>query len=210
MNAVAAKASAFEQDRCRDTRTLDRATSLLKYGQAFILIHMQNHFELFHLPQRFAVDPAALDNAYREVQNRVHPDKFVGATDTEKRVAMQWATRANEAYQTLKNPFKRAAYLCELNGIDLQIESNTAMPREFLMQQMEWRELLEDAKAALDLAALDKLDSEVRTVRTGQVAHVGQLLDAGDFAAAAQSVRQLMFLEKFGAEVHTAFEKLEG
>ncbi len=171
---------------------------------------MQNHFELFHLPQRFAVDPAALDKAYREVQNQVHPDKFAGATDTEKRVAMQWATRANEAYQTLKNPFKRAAYLCELNGIDLQTESNTAMPREFLMQQMEWREMLEDAKAAADLDALDKLDRELRSMRNDEVAHVGQLLDAGDFAAAAQSVRQLMFLEKFGAEVHAAFEKLEG
>ena len=70
---------------------------------------MQNHFELFHLPQRFAIDMEALDKAYREVQSRVHPDKFSSATDAEKRVAMQWATRANEAYQTLKNPYKRAA-----------------------------------------------------------------------------------------------------
>src|SRR3569623_685438 len=112
---------------------------------------MQNHFDLFHLPQRFAIDTTTLDGASREVQNSVHHDKFVNATDTEKRVAMQWATRANEAYQTLKNPFKRAAYLCELNGIDLQTESNTAMPGEFLMRQMEWREALDDAKAARDL-----------------------------------------------------------
>jgi molecular chaperone HscB len=124
---------------------------------------MQNHFELFHLPQRFAIETEALDRAYREVQNRVHPDKFTNATDTEKRVAMQWATRANEAYQTLKSPFKRAAYLCELNGIDLQTESNTAMPREFLMQQMEWREALEDAKAARDIDALESLEDRTRT-----------------------------------------------
>src|SRR3954462_3060365 len=116
---------------------------------------MQNHFELFHLPQRFAIDTAALDAAYHEVQNQVHPDKFINATDSEKRVAMQWATRANEAYRTLKSPFKRAAYLCELNGIELQTESNTAMPREFLMQQMEWREALEDANAAKDLDGLE-------------------------------------------------------
>jgi DnaJ-domain-containing protein 1 len=77
----------------------------------------------------------------------VHPDKFVNATDAEKRVAMQWATRANEAYQTLKSPQKRAHYLCELNGVDLQTESNTAMPMAFLMQQMEWREALGDARA---------------------------------------------------------------
>src|SRR3990172_4334329 len=100
---------------------------------------MQNHFDLFQLPQHFTIDVGALDVAYHEVQNRVHPDKFVSATDAEKRVAMQWATRANEAYQTLKNPLKRAAYLCELHGIDLQTESNTSMPAAFLMQQMEWR-----------------------------------------------------------------------
>lgn len=171
---------------------------------------MQNHFELFHLPQRFAVDMIALEQAYREVQNRVHPDKFTSATDTEKRVAMQWATRANEAYQTLRNPFKRAAYLCELNGIDLQTESNTAMPREFLMHQMEWREELEDAKATKDIGLLEKLEAEMRQTRNAKVAHIGELLDAHDFAAAAQGVRQLMFLEKFGEEVHSVFEKLEG
>ncbi|OWW23059.1 Fe-S protein assembly co-chaperone HscB [Noviherbaspirillum denitrificans] len=171
---------------------------------------MQNHFDLFHLPQRFAVETEALDSAYREVQNRVHPDKFINATDTEKRVAMQWATRANEAYQTLKNPFKRAAYLCELNGIDLQIESNTTMAREFLMQQMEWREALEDAKAARDIVALENLEADLRKVRKAELEQIGTLLDAGDYEAAAKGVRQLMFLEKFGAEVHAVFEKLEG
>jgi molecular chaperone HscB len=170
---------------------------------------MQNHFELFHLPQRFSIDMDALDQAYRDVQNRVHPDKFVNTSDTEKRVAMQWATRANEAYRTLKSPFKRAAYLCELNGIDLQIESNTAMPRDFLMQQMEWREALEDAKGMKDLDALERLDKELQDSRRDKVAQIGGQLDAQDFATAAQGVRQLMFLEKFGEEVHAAFEKLE-
>lgn len=171
---------------------------------------MQNHFELFQLPQRFAVDMNVLDQVYREVQNRVHPDKFTNATDAEKRVAMQWATRANEAYQTLRNPFKRAAYLCELNGVDLQVESNTAMPREFLMQQMEWREALEDAMAAKDIGALEKLDAEVRKVRSAEIVQIEQVLDAQEFTAAAQGVRQLMFLEKFGEEVQSVFEKLEG
>lgn len=170
---------------------------------------MQNHFELFHLPQRFAVDMAALDRAYREVQSQVHPDRFVNATDAEKRVAMQWATRANEAYQTLRNPFKRAAYLCELNGIDMQVESNTAMPRDFLMQQMEWREALEDARASKDLEALEELETELRTARKSKVERIGELLDAHDYEEAAGGVRQLMFLEKFGAEVHAALEKLE-
>ncbi|MET0319446.1 MAG: Fe-S protein assembly co-chaperone HscB [Duganella sp.] len=170
---------------------------------------MQNHFELFQLPQRFAVDAGALDSAYRDVQSRVHPDKFVNATDAEKRVAMQWATRANEAYQTLKNPQKRAQYLCELNGVDLQTESNTAMPVAFLMQQMDWREALGDARAAKDTGALDTLDRDLRAARKDQLAQIERQLDAGDFAAAAQGVRALMFLEKFGEEVSFAFEAIE-
>ena len=171
---------------------------------------MQNHFELFGLPARFDVDSTALDPAYRDVQGRVHPDRFVNATDAEKRVAMQWATRANEAYQTLKNPQKRAQYLCELNGVDLQTESNTAMPMAFLMQQMEWREALGDARAAKDASVLDELDAQVRGERKTMLAQVGKQLDAGDFDAAAQGVRALMFLDKFGDEVQYAFEAIEG
>src|SRR5476649_1133751 len=170
---------------------------------------MQNHFELFNLQQRFAIDAGALDSAYREVQSRVHPDKFVNATDAEKRVAMQWATRANEAYQTLKNPQKRAQYMCELNGVDLQTESNTAMPMAFLMQQMEWREELGDARAGKDVDALESLDKQLRAERKSHLADIERQLGAGDFHAAAQSVRALMFLEKFGEEVRFAFEAID-
>ncbi len=170
---------------------------------------MQNHFELFQLPARFDVDLTALDAAYREVQGRVHPDRFVNATDAEKRVAMQWATRANEAYQTLKNPQKRAQYLIELNGVDLQTESNTAMPMAFLMQQMEWREALGDARAAKDASALDELDAQVRGERKAMLAQVGRQIDAGEFQQAAEGVRALMFLDKFGDEVQYAFEAIE-
>jgi molecular chaperone HscB len=170
---------------------------------------MQNHFDLFQLPAKFTLDMGALDAAYRDVQGRVHPDKFVNATNAEKRVAMQWATRANEAYQTLKNPQKRARYLCEQNGVDLQTESNTAMPMDFLMQQMEWREALGEAKAARDLEALETLEDEVKSDRRSRLLRIGQQLDAGDFEHAAQGVRALMFLEKFGEEVHRAFEALE-
>jgi molecular chaperone HscB len=170
---------------------------------------MQNHFELFNLPARFDIDLAALDSAYRDVQGRVHPDRFVNATDTEKRVAMQWATRANEAYQTLKNPLKRARYLCELHGIDLQTESNTAMPMDFLMQQMEWRDALGEARAAKDGAALDQLDAQLKRERTTRLAQIARELDGGNYEQAAQDVRALMFLDKFGDEVHYAFEALE-
>ena len=171
---------------------------------------MQNHFELFHLPAKFDIDMAALDAAYRDVQARVHPDRFVNASDAEKRVAMQWATRANEAYQTLRNPQRRAQYLCEINGVDLAIESNTAMPMDFLMQQMEWREALGDARAARDVEALDALDEQLKRERRDRLARIGKELDAGDYEHAAQGVRALMFLDKFGDEVHHAFEALEG
>jgi len=171
---------------------------------------LQNHFELFQLPARFNVDMDALDAAYREVQGRVHPDRFVNATDAEKRVAMQWATRANEAYQTLKHPQKRAQYLIELNGVDLQTESNTAMPMAFLMQQMEWREALGDARAAKDAGALDELDAQLRGERKTMLARVGQQLDAGEYGQAAEGVRALMFLDKFGDEVQYAFEAIDG
>ena len=170
---------------------------------------MQNHFELFNLPARFEIDLSALDAAYREVQGRVHPDRFVGASDTEKRVAMQWATRANEAYQTLKNPLKRARYLVELNGIDLQTESNTAMPMDFLMQQMEWREALGEARAAKNAEALDDIDTQLKRERKERLARIGRELDAANYEQAAQDIRALMFIEKFGDEVHDAFEALE-
>lgn len=167
---------------------------------------MQNHFDLFQLPQQFTLDARALDGAYREVQSRVHPDKFVNATDAEKRVAMQWATRANEAYQTLKDSLKRAAYLCELHGIDLQTESNTSMPVAFLMQQMEWREALDDAASVQDV---DTLRSSVRTAEQEAFARCAQALDqTQDFAAAAREVRALMFLARFADSVEQRAEQL--
>jgi len=171
---------------------------------------MQNHFDLFQLPARFALDQSALDAAYRDVQSQVHPDRYINAGSAEKRVAMQWATRANEAYQTLKSPQKRAQYLCELNGVDLQTESNTAMPVSFLMQQMEWREELGEARAAKDADALDALDRQLRSERKSLLAQVEAQLDAADHINAAQSVRALMFLDKFGEEVRFAFEAIEG
>src|SRR6187402_2990730 len=105
-----------------------------------------DHFQLFDLLPRFALDMAALDHAYRSVQGQVHPDRFAASTAAENRVAMQWATQANEAYRTLKSPLKRAAYLCERAGVPIDAESNTTMPTEFLMQQLHWREALDDAR----------------------------------------------------------------
>src|SRR5512134_737475 len=131
-----------------------------------------DHFELFGLPPRFAIDLDALERAYKEVQAHVHPDRFAAGTAAERRVAMQWATRANEAYTTLRSPQKRAAYLVERAGVPIDAESNTAMPPAFLMQQMEWREALDEARddpATLD--ALRETMSEQRSELIGAIGH---------------------------------------
>ncbi len=170
---------------------------------------MDNHFALFQMPVGFDIDIGQLDAAFRELQGRVHPDRFVSASDAEKRVAMQWATRANEAYQTLKHPLKRAAYLCELHGVDLGIESNTAMPSAFLMQQMEWREALDEARDARDVGALEVLERELAGVRRERLAQLSELFRSGSYQEAGAQVRQLMFLEKFGEDVGRVFEAIE-
>lgn len=162
---------------------------------------MQNHFALFNLPTSFELDRAQLDTAYREVQSTVHPDKFVQAGDAEKRVAMQWATQANEAYQTLKDPLKRATYLCHLNGVDLQTESNTSMPASFLMQQMEWREAFDDARHNNNMTAMLQLEKEVQAGLRAQTANAGVAIASGDFQAAAQDIRACLFLEKFLTDI---------
>ena len=167
---------------------------------------MQNHFDLFQLPQRFDIDMKQLDAAYREIQARVHPDKFVAAGGAEQRVAMQWATRANEAYQTLKSPLKRASYLCELNGVTLQAESNTAMPAAFLMQQMEWREELDEART--DAAALFRLEQQIQQAHSAQLQQIADHLARSDYHAGAQAIRQLMFLEKFSNDLDHIAEHL--
>ena len=169
---------------------------------------MQNHFELFQLPPGFVVDLAALDVAFREVQSQVHPDKFVQAPAAEQRVAMQWAIRANEAYQVLKNPLQRARYLCELHGQALDAESNTAMPVPFLMQQMAWREALQEARQTKDEAALNQLETELQAQQRELHQSLGQHFDDHNYVAAANLVRCLMFVAKFGEEVAQAFDAL--
>jgi molecular chaperone HscB len=166
-----------------------------------------DHFELFNLPPRFALDAAALDSAYRSVQAHVHPDRFAAASAAENRVAMQWATQANEAYRTLRSPLRRAAYLCERAGVPIEAESNTAMPAEFLMQQLQWREALDDARASRNSVSLQALDDKTTSEHDRLLGEIAQALDvASDPAHAASLVRQLMFIEKFSTEITAALE----
>ena len=163
-------------------------------------------FELFDIAPRFALDASALDARWRALQAEVHPDRFVAEGAAAQRVAMQWAVRVNEAYQRLKDPLRRAAYLCELNGAPVNAENNTAMPGGFLMQQMEWRESLDEASA---LPAVEALADEVAVHRREAIASLQAMLDdRHDFAAAAQQVRALMFVERFAADVDQRLEAL--
>jgi len=165
-----------------------------------------NDFELFGLPQQYALDRAQLDNTWKALQREAHPDRFAAEGAAAQRVAMQWSVRINEAYQRLKDPLKRAAYLCELRGVPVQAESNTAMPPAFLMQQMEWRETLEDTDAP---DALEALADEVAAERQRAQQSLGQLLDGeGDAGVAVGQVRALMFIERFAAEVDAKLEKI--
>ena len=164
-------------------------------------------FELFAVPARFAQDRAQLDARWKDLQREAHPDRFATASAAAQRVAMQWSVRINEAYQRLKNPLARASYLCELNGAPIQAENNTAMPTQFLMQQMEWREALEEAETVEDL---EKIAAQTRASERAQMDKIAQSLDvARDFPEAARQVRSLMFIERFATEVDARIDQLE-
>ena len=164
-------------------------------------------FELFGLERRFALDPAALDARWRALQTEVHPDKFAAQGAAAQRVAMQWAVRVNEAHRRLKSPLARAEYLCELRGAPIQAENNTAMPAAFLMQQMAWREALDDARGA---EAVQALDDTVAAHERTLFAEVARWLDERqDPQAAAAQVRALMFVKRFREDLAKRLDALD-
>jgi molecular chaperone HscB len=167
-----------------------------------------NHFELFGLPPRFHLELAQLERAYRGIQSQVHPDRFVHAGDAERRASMQSAAHVNEAYRTLKNPLARARYLLSLHRVDVESENNTAMPAEFLQEQMQWRESVEDAADQSD--ALAALALRLAREMNEHYAQLERSLDGeGDYAQAADSVRKLMFLERLREEIGDALERTD-
>lgn len=164
-------------------------------------------FELFGLAQRFAQDREQLDTRWKDLQREAHPDKFADQGAAAQRIAMQWSVRINEAYQRLKDPLKRAAYLCELNGAPVNAENNTAMPAEFLMQQMQWREDLDDAQSAEDL---QQISQEVQQARRSMLENIERLIDElHTFDEAVGQVRALMFVERFDLDVNNRLDQIE-
>lgn len=170
----------------------------------------QDFFALFGLKRAYRIDAARLDQAYHELQGQVHPDRHAHLSDAEKRLSMQWATQVNEAYRTLKKPLLRANYLLQLAGTDTDHESNTAMPAEFLMEQMEWREAVAEAREAGEHHELEKLMQRLEKHAGAIRDEIETSLDAKkDYAAAADAVRRLMFIEKLEHEIEDALEALE-
>ena len=162
-------------------------------------------FDLFGLPRRFVQDRADIDTRWRALQKEAHPDRFADQGPAAQRVAMQWSVRINEAYQRLKDPLRRAAYLCELQGAPIRAEDNTAMPAAFLLQQMEWREALDDARTAPEF---DALDAQVRAERQRRLQACAQQLDErADPQAASGEVRALMFIDRFGLDIERKREQ---
>jgi molecular chaperone HscB len=164
-------------------------------------------FTLFGLAQRQLLDRADLDARRRDLQARVHPDRFAAEGAAAQRLAMQWAVRVNEAYQRLKDPLSRAAYLCQLRGVPVDAERNTAMPADFLMQQMEWREALEEAETPGSVQALDNRVAALE--RSLQETLTTHLDTAPDTAAAAAQVRALMFVARFRQDIDRRLDLLD-
>jgi molecular chaperone HscB len=165
----------------------------------------RNHFELLGLAPAFTLDPSDLESRYRELQGRIHPDRFAAAPEAERRLAMQWATRANEAYRTLKDPVDRARYLLALKGFETDEETNTSMPADFLMQQMEWREGVAAAHAAHDAARLAHLRSEIAGEHAEMLRQLERAIDRdSNYDAGCSLVRKLRFLGKLDEEIEEA------
>ena len=166
-----------------------------------------NDFELFDLAQKFRQDRPQIDARWKELQREAHPDKFAAQGASAQRIAMQWSVRINEAYQRLKSPLARAAYLCELNGFPVNAENNTAMPASFLMQQIEWRETLDEAETAEDMRQMASKTNEYECEQLLKIEHV---IDARhDFKQAVEHVRALMFVERFATEVDARLDMLQ-
>jgi molecular chaperone HscB len=165
----------------------------------------RNHFELFGLQPAFGVDLLRLERAYRQIQSEIHPDRFAGAAEAQRRASTQWAGHLNEAYRVLKQPMERALYLLKLQGIDALLETNTVMPPDFLVQQMQWREALASAVAVGDVVALSSLEREINAAAGHLEADLGSQIDVDrDYAAATATVRKLKFLDRLRREIAEA------
>jgi molecular chaperone HscB len=167
----------------------------------------EDYFQFFGLSPQFSLDLAQLDQAYLAIQKEVHPDRHTQGSDSEQRIAMQMATLANTAHQTLKHPIQRGLYLCKLHGVEANLETNTAMPTAFLLQQMAWRDSLEESVDDFD--ALDGLATEVDSAYKAALVDLAEAIDrTHNYQRAAELLRGLLFIDKFATELDDAIAAL--
>ena len=172
-------------------------------------MNQADHFELFGLARGFEVDLQNLELRWKERAATVHPDRFANASEAEKRVAMQWSASVNEAYRVLRDPIKRAQYLCELAGHPTEDQPKAAMDVAFLMQQMQWREALEDIESEGDIQALTDLALQIEADRQTRRAETGRLIEHECWDDVVKRLNEWMFIEKFLQEIATAKRALD-
>jgi molecular chaperone HscB len=165
----------------------------------------KNHFELFGLPSRFDIDRADLDQRYRDLQRHFHPDRYASGSDQQRRLALQMTAHINEAYQALKDPLARGRYILGLHGVSTDEETDTVMDPVFLMEQMELRESMQEARTAPDrLERLPLLLRDVERRLTRGTEELGRRLDEKSTASLARArslVREMQFLRKVQREI---------
>lgn len=162
---------------------------------------MSQYFTLFQLEPQFNIDTDSLEQNYRTLAARFHPDRFASASAFEQKQAVMMSSTVNEAYRTLKNPTDRAAYLLRQQGIDADAPEHTSFAPEFLMQQMEWRETLAEARSGQDQTALPALDKEISGAQQELWRDLREAFRRQQYEDAAQLVRQGRFLDKLKKEI---------
>ncbi len=173
----------------------------------------RNHFELFGLPLNYQLDRARLDERYRELQRKVHPDRYASAGDQERRISVQQAAQLNEGYQVLKDPLRRGRYLLELRGHVFNDEQNTTRDTGFLMEQMELREQLAGVRDGTDpLAEIGGLLQQIQTrFQALNQSLATELDDGGDAVpeSAVDLVLKMQFYRKLEQEAQALEADLE-
>lgn len=162
---------------------------------------MSQYFNLFQLEPSFNIDTETLEQTYRALAARFHPDKFASASAFEQKQAVMMSSTINDAYRTLKSPIDRAAYLLKSQNIDADAPEHTSFSPEFLMQQMEWRETLMDAQMEQNHDAIRALDQEIQEAQNNLYQDLQQAFEQQDYESAAQWVRHGRFLNKLRNEI---------
>jgi molecular chaperone HscB len=173
-------------------------------------IFKQNYFEIFSVPISTAPDLSQLKEKNHQLQQQVHPDRFVNSSDAEKREAMQVTSLVNQAFNTLKDPVERLQYMLTLKGVDMNSETDTSMDGAFLMQQMELREEIADVKSQSDpLDVLDTMTRDLKNQAQNLISNFTESYAQDALDSSREIVRKLQFINKAQKEVNEIIEQIE-